>query len=250
MADEPRPYTLVAELTYRCPLRCVYCSNPLDWARHGDALETEDWLRIFREAEDLGVVQLNLTGGEPLLRADLESLVEGARALDLYTNLITSGIPLPRERLAEGAGAAAHAEHRPAPRQSRSGRRHRRAGGIARCRPAGAGQHAVPGLGTAEPGGAVADARAARACARDRPGGAPAPAGTDGGPLRHARLLRGLPEGLHGRLGTPFHRRRPRRPRAPLPRRPHAARTRLRQRPGPTAGRHLAVVLRVRRVPR
>jgi PqqA peptide cyclase len=98
--SEPRPYTLVAELTYRCPLRCVYCSNPVDFARHADGLETADWLRIFREAEDLGVVQLNLTGGEPLLRRDLEALVEGARGLDLYTNLITSGIPLTRERLA------------------------------------------------------------------------------------------------------------------------------------------------------
>jgi pyrroloquinoline quinone biosynthesis protein E len=96
----PRPYTLVAELTYRCPLRCVYCSNPLDYARHGDALGTADWLRVFREAEALGVVQLNLTGGEPLVRDDLEELVEGARALDLYTNLITSGIPCTRERLA------------------------------------------------------------------------------------------------------------------------------------------------------
>src|SRR5437867_9904657 len=100
MSDAPRPYTLVAELTYRCPLRCVYCSNPLDWARHADGLATADWLRVFREAEALGVVQLNLTGGEPLLRDDLEALVEGARALDLYTNLITSGIPLARERLA------------------------------------------------------------------------------------------------------------------------------------------------------
>jgi pyrroloquinoline quinone biosynthesis protein E len=98
--EAPRPYTLVAELTYRCPLRCVYCSNPTDFARHDDALSTEDWLRVFREAEALGVVQLNLTGGEPLLRDDLERLVEGARALDLYTNLITSGIPLARERLA------------------------------------------------------------------------------------------------------------------------------------------------------
>jgi PqqA peptide cyclase len=101
MTDGPRPYTLVAELTYRCPLRCVYCSNPVDFARHGDGLDTEDWLRIFREAEELGVVQLNLTGGEPLLRRDLETLVETARGLDLYTNLITSGIPLTRERLAE-----------------------------------------------------------------------------------------------------------------------------------------------------
>ena len=100
MSEAPRPYTLVAELTYRCPLRCVYCSNPLDWARHADGLATADWLRVFREAEALGVVQLNLTGGEPLLRDDLEALVEGARALDLYTNLITSGIPLTRDRLA------------------------------------------------------------------------------------------------------------------------------------------------------
>jgi pyrroloquinoline quinone biosynthesis protein E len=72
----------------------------VDWARHDDGLATGDWLRVFREAEELGVVQLNLTGGEPLLRADLEALVEEARRLDLYTNLITSGIPLARERLA------------------------------------------------------------------------------------------------------------------------------------------------------
>jgi len=94
-----RPYTLIAELTYRCPLRCVYCSNPLDYARHDAELETADWLRVFREAEDLGVVQLNLTGGEPLVRDDLETLITAARELDLYTNLITSGIPLRRERL-------------------------------------------------------------------------------------------------------------------------------------------------------
>lgn len=95
-----RPYTLVAELTYRCPLRCVYCSNPLDYGQHREELDTETWLRVLREAEDLGVVQLNLTGGEPLVRDDLEALIAEARRLDLYTNLITSGIPLRRERLA------------------------------------------------------------------------------------------------------------------------------------------------------
>lgn len=100
MSDDYRPYTLVAELTYRCPLRCVYCSNPVDYARHADGLDTADWLRVLREAEALGVVQLHLTGGEPVLRDDLETLIEGARAVDLYTNLITSGIPLSRERLA------------------------------------------------------------------------------------------------------------------------------------------------------
>jgi len=99
MSPAPRPYTLVAELTYACPLHCVYCSNPVDFARHHDALEADDWRRVLREAEQLGVVQVNFTGGEPLLRRDLEVLVEQARALDLYTNLITSGIPLERERL-------------------------------------------------------------------------------------------------------------------------------------------------------
>src|SRR5262249_20957266 len=100
VSQAERPYTLVAELTYRCPLRCVYCSNPLDYGRHRDELDTAAWLRILGEAEELGVVQLNLTGGEPLVRDDLEVLIAEARRLDLYTNLITSGIPLRRERLA------------------------------------------------------------------------------------------------------------------------------------------------------
>jgi len=99
VTEESRPYTLIAELTYRCPLRCVYCSNPLDYARHGAELDTATWCRVFREAEELGVVQLNLTGGEPLVRDDLEPLIAAARELDLYTNLITSGIPLSRARL-------------------------------------------------------------------------------------------------------------------------------------------------------
>jgi pyrroloquinoline quinone biosynthesis protein E len=95
----PAPYTLVAELTYRCPLRCVYCSNPLNYASCDNAVGTGEWLRVLAEAEALGVVQVHFTGGEPLLRDDLEELVAGARKLDLYVNLITSGVPLQRERL-------------------------------------------------------------------------------------------------------------------------------------------------------
>jgi pyrroloquinoline quinone biosynthesis protein E len=97
---EYRPYTLVAELTYRCPLACVYCSNPLDYARRRDAVDTAGWLRVLREAEALGVVQLNLSGGEPLVRDDLEALVAEGERLELYTSLITSGIPVTRDRLA------------------------------------------------------------------------------------------------------------------------------------------------------
>ncbi|MFQ3623751.1 MAG: pyrroloquinoline quinone biosynthesis protein PqqE [Acetobacteraceae bacterium] len=100
MSPAPRPYTLVAELTYRCPLRCGYCSNPLDWATRRETLTTEDWTRVLAEAEVLGILQVTLTGGEPLLRDDLEEIVSAGRRLDLYQTLITSGVPLTRDRLA------------------------------------------------------------------------------------------------------------------------------------------------------
>jgi pyrroloquinoline quinone biosynthesis protein E len=97
--ESPRPYTLVAELTYRCPLRCAYCSNPVALADLGAELDAATWARVFGEAEALGVMQVTLTGGEPLVRTDLEELVRAARARDLFTTLITSGVPLERDRL-------------------------------------------------------------------------------------------------------------------------------------------------------
>src|SRR5215510_14212949 len=98
-----RPYTLTAELTYRCPLHCAYCSNPTSYDGHS-AFDTDQWCRLFTEAEAMGVMQVNLTGGEPLLRRDLERLIAHAHRLGLYTNLITSGVPLSRRRLARLRG--------------------------------------------------------------------------------------------------------------------------------------------------
>jgi pyrroloquinoline quinone biosynthesis protein E len=100
MSDAPRPYTLVAELTYACPLACPYCSNPVDFGERRAELTADDWGSVFDQAAGLGVMQLHLTGGEPLVRKDLELLVARARKLGLYTNLVTSGLPLTRERLA------------------------------------------------------------------------------------------------------------------------------------------------------
>ncbi len=97
----PRPYTLVAELTYRCPLRCPYCSNPINLQLMEKELSTEQWQRVFSEAADLGVVQLHLSGGEPVVRKDLAALIRHARQCDLYTNLITGGTLLTEERLQE-----------------------------------------------------------------------------------------------------------------------------------------------------
>jgi PqqA peptide cyclase len=95
----PRLLTLVAELTYGCTLRCAYCSNPVQIQQRASSLSTADWLRVIEQAEELGALHVHFTGGEPLLYKDLERLVRRARERELYTNLVTSGVPLSRERL-------------------------------------------------------------------------------------------------------------------------------------------------------
>jgi len=86
-----RPYNLVAELSYRCPLRCPYCSNPSDWKKRRKELDTDTWGRAFREASELGAVHVGLTGGEPAVRPDLPELVSLASEAQLYTHLVTAG---------------------------------------------------------------------------------------------------------------------------------------------------------------
>jgi PqqA peptide cyclase len=107
----PRPYALLAEITYRCPLHCPYCSNPVaaslceapprpqGGGYSNSELTTEEWKRVIREAAALGVLQIGLSGGEPLARRDLGELIRAAREAKLYTNLITSGIGLDDDRV-------------------------------------------------------------------------------------------------------------------------------------------------------
>ena len=88
-SEVPRPRALLAEVTYRCPLQCPYCSNPLELARFRDELDTATWVRVFEEAAELGVAQLHLSGGEPLVRRDILDLIRAARGLELYSNMST-----------------------------------------------------------------------------------------------------------------------------------------------------------------
>ena len=99
------PLWLLAELTYRCPLQCPYCSNPLDFARSHEELSTAEWIEVFRQAREMGAAQLGFSGGEPLVRQDLVELISAARGLGYYTNLITSGIGLTEEKIASFAEA-------------------------------------------------------------------------------------------------------------------------------------------------
>jgi pyrroloquinoline quinone biosynthesis protein E len=98
MTTQERPTTLLAEVTHRCPLHCPYCSNPLDLLRAESEIGTDDWKRVLSEARELGVLQLGLSGGEPMVRKDLEELAAHARSLGLYTTLVTSGLGLTRKR--------------------------------------------------------------------------------------------------------------------------------------------------------
>jgi len=93
------PLWLLAELTYACPLQCPYCSNPVDMANYKNEIDTEDWIRVMREARKMGATQLGFSGGEPLVRQDLEELIAEARQLGFYTNLITSGVGMDEKRV-------------------------------------------------------------------------------------------------------------------------------------------------------
>lgn len=93
------PLWLVCELTYKCPLKCPWCSNPVDFDRYRNELSTEEWKALLREGRRLGSLQLGFTGGEPMLRKDLEELVAYADSIGYYTNLITSGVGLNPDRL-------------------------------------------------------------------------------------------------------------------------------------------------------
>jgi pyrroloquinoline quinone biosynthesis protein E len=94
------PLWLNAEVTFKCPLHCVYCYNPVDYTRFGPELTTDEWLRVLREARELGAVQLGISGGEPLMRDDVEVMIAEARRLGYYTNLLTSGVGLSEKRIA------------------------------------------------------------------------------------------------------------------------------------------------------
>lgn len=107
--DVEPPVSLLAEITHRCPLHCVYCSNPLELVARAAELDTGEWLDVIDQATELGVLEIHFSGGEPLVRPDLEHLVARASERGLYTNLITSGVGLHAARVARLKGAGLRA---------------------------------------------------------------------------------------------------------------------------------------------
>jgi pyrroloquinoline quinone biosynthesis protein E len=93
------PLWVNAEITFRCPLHCLFCYNPVDYARSGAELTTEEWVRAFRQARELGAIQLGISGGEPLMRDDTETIVAEAHKMGYFITLLTSGIGLTEQRI-------------------------------------------------------------------------------------------------------------------------------------------------------
>lgn len=93
------PVAVHLELSHRCPLKCPYCSNPLQLDAMAAEMDTDTWCRVLDEAAEAGALQVHFSGGEPCLRKDLEELVAHATQAGLYTNLITSAVTLDRARL-------------------------------------------------------------------------------------------------------------------------------------------------------
>jgi pyrroloquinoline quinone biosynthesis protein E len=97
---QTQPLWLLAEITYRCPLHCAFCYNPTDYADHTkNELNTDEWIKVLRDARKMGALQLGISGGEPLLRDDIEDIVTEANQLGYYSNLITSGVGLTEKRI-------------------------------------------------------------------------------------------------------------------------------------------------------
>jgi pyrroloquinoline quinone biosynthesis protein E len=97
----PPPLGMLAEVTHRCPLHCPYCSNPIELVTRENELSTEQWIEVITQARELGVLQMHMSGGEPLARHDLRYLVSHASDLGCYVNLVTSGLGLTEERLTD-----------------------------------------------------------------------------------------------------------------------------------------------------
>jgi PqqA peptide cyclase len=93
------PIGMLAELTHRCPLQCGYCSNPIELERVNNELTTEEWVSVMRQAGEMGILQVHLSGGEPTARKDLEDIISAASEAGLYSNLITAAVTLKRDRL-------------------------------------------------------------------------------------------------------------------------------------------------------
>ena len=94
-----RPLAVLCELTHRCPLQCLYCSNPLELEKETTELNTEEWINALEQAAELGIFQVHFSGGEPGLRPDLEQLVKAATEFGIYTNLITSAVTFDQPRI-------------------------------------------------------------------------------------------------------------------------------------------------------
>ncbi len=96
LPGRPVPLFASLEVTRRCNRHCRYCASP-EADPCGD-LSTQTWIGFLDDLAAAGCAAVSFTGGEPLLREDLEALVRAARQRRLRVSLNTNGSLLSRQR--------------------------------------------------------------------------------------------------------------------------------------------------------
>jgi|GEM_PF-431245 len=104
----PIPFFCVYSVTLRCNLRCKHCfvESPYQndkelreyWSGLGRDLTTEQAKYAIDQLDRIGISMLHLTGGEPLLREDLEEIALYAKGKNMYVSLDTNGTLITKER--------------------------------------------------------------------------------------------------------------------------------------------------------
>jgi MoaA/NifB/PqqE/SkfB family radical SAM enzyme len=90
---------LILAPTYRCQFHCVHCGVKRTPGLEDQEMETALIKSILDQAKHLGVIQVVFSGGEPLLRDDLEDSIHHARQAGIITRVITNGLLLDRQRV-------------------------------------------------------------------------------------------------------------------------------------------------------
>jgi MoaA/NifB/PqqE/SkfB family radical SAM enzyme len=96
--NENRLFSALLELTYACDLDCAFCYN--DPAPGARLLGTEDHLRLLRDLADMQVMNVALSGGEPLLHPEFFRIGAEARRLGFVVRIKTNGLALDLETAA------------------------------------------------------------------------------------------------------------------------------------------------------
>lgn len=86
------PFIIAWELTMRCNLTCIHCASGCKKTTNKRELSREQAIAICHQFPDLLVREVNITGGEPLVREDIYDILDCLKSLGIKTKIISNGL--------------------------------------------------------------------------------------------------------------------------------------------------------------